>query len=150
MKIGDFINKEMFTKLSVNKKSTKKNSLSSTSLSIQTLLRTYNLSYERFTSEIRNLNIDLPNNIYSELPNDIFNKITIHLEEINKDIPLENRPSNKEENFYLTRMEIKEIKRVFDINPFKALQLYKDLLARNKIKLKSNIITDKFEKLLDS
>ena len=47
-------------------------------------------------------------------------------------------------------MEIKEIKRVYDINPFKALQLYKDSLARNKIKLKSNNITDKFEKLLDS
>ena len=150
MKLGDFINKEIIDKLSAEKKSTKKNAPSSPSLSIQTLLRTHNLSYEKFTSEITDLNIDLPSNIYSELPTDIFNKITIHLEESKKAIPLENRISNKEENLYVTSMEIKEIKRVYDINPFKALQLYKDSLARNKIKLKSNIITDKFEKLLDS
>lgn len=149
MKIGDLINREIFTKLSVNKKSNKKNSPSSTSLSIQTLLRTYNLSYERFISEIRNLNIDLPSNIYSDLPSDIFNKIAIHLEENKKATTTENPISNKEEDLYVTSLEIKEIKRLYDINPFKALQLYKDSLSRNKIKLKSNIITEKFEKLLD-
>ena len=98
MKLGDFINKEIIDKLSAEKKSTKKNAPSSPSLSIQTLLRTHNLSYEKFTSEITDLNIDLPSNIYSELPTDIFNKITIHLEESKKAIPLENRISNKEEN----------------------------------------------------
>ena len=141
MKLGDFINKDIFKKLSVKK---------NISHSIQTLLRKHNLSYEKFTYEITDLNIDLPSNIYSELPTDIFNKITIHLEESKKDIPLENRISNQEENLYVTSMEKNEIKRVYEINPFKALQLYKDSLARKKIKLKSNIITDKFEKLLDS
>jgi len=150
MKLGDFINKEIFAKLSAKKKSTKKNSPSSTSLSIQTLLITHSLSYKKFKSAIRKLNIDLPNNIYSELPTDLFNKITILLEESNKIIPLENHTSTQEDNLYVADSEIKEIKRVYDINPFKALQLYKDSLARNKIKLKSNIITDKFEKLLDS
>ena len=145
MKLGDFINKEILEKLS-----TKKESKSSTSLSIQNILRTHNLSYKKFKSEIRNLNVDLPSNIYSELPAALFNKITILLKESKKIIPLENHASIQEDNLYVADSEIKEIKRVFDINPFKALQLYKDSLARKKIKLKSNIITDKFEKLLNS
>ena len=99
-------------KLSIKKLSTKKNSPSSSSLSIQTLLRTHNLNYKKFKSEISKLNIDLPGNIYSELPADLFNKITIFLEERKKIIPLENQESPEEDDLYVTDSEIKEIKRI--------------------------------------
>ena len=74
MKLGDVINKDIFKELSVKK---------DVFFSIKELLRKYNLSYSKFNSIVSHLGLNLPSNIYTDLPVDLFNKINSSLENLN-------------------------------------------------------------------
>ena len=140
MKIGDLINKEIFKDVSYVKNQPK---------SIETLLKKYNLNYDEFKYIIRSLNIDISNNIFKIIPENIYQKISNFLEknEEKKGLVLNEKPSDE---IYVTLLQINELKRVYEINPFKAFQLYKDSLKRSKVSLNSKKIADNFDKILNS
>ena len=140
MKLGDLINKEIFKDISYVKNQPK---------SIETLLKKHNLNFDEFKSIIRSLNIHISNNIFKIIPENIYQKISNFLEknEEKKGLILNEKLSDE---LYVNLMQIDELKRVYEINPFKAFQMYKDSLKRSNVSLNSKKIADNFDEILKS
>lgn len=140
MKLGDLINKEIFKDISYVKNQPK---------SIETLLKKHNLNFDEFKFIIRSLNIHISNNIFKIIPENIYQKISNFLEknEDKKGLVLNEKISDE---LYVNLMQIDELKRVYEINPFKAFQMYKDSLKRSNVSLNSKKIADNFDEILKS
>ena len=140
MKLGDLINKEIFKDVSYVKNQPK---------SIQTLLKKHNLNFDEFQHLIKSLNIHISNNIYKIIPDNIYQKISNYLEknEEKKGIILNKNPSDK---LYVNLIQINKLKSVYEINPFNAFQMYKDLLKNRNVSLNSKKIADNFDEILKS
>jgi len=140
MKLGDLINKEIFKDISYVKNQPK---------SIETLLKKHNLNFDEFKFIIRSLNIHISNNIFKIIPENIYQKISNFLEknEEKKGLVLNEKLSDE---IYVNLRQIDELKRVYEINPFKAFQMYKDSLKRSNVSLNSKKIADNFDKILKS
>ena len=134
MKLGDFF---------------KNKDILNNTKSIDSLLKKYNLSYNKFEFIVEDLNWGIPKNILSNLPDDLFNKLNNFLESYN-DSSVKNQSKEKDcINSVLDDLEIEKIRKIYLINPFKAFQDYKDLIHKNNQKLTSQTIKKTFEKLMD-